>query len=178
MSVTGENLRAHLLRTNANEFCTAFLFGTMPPHDLLTKYFQSHATITEHGPEWAAEHLPFLGFTFKGRSQHKDTNDDETCDAYFAKLGATLALHADEHSLPEQADFVVDLSANLNSNDAKDGGSGVVFVKANARLTALATQNSWHEEFVMVLSGFDKDGMIGHLEIWADNLSALKGVGH
>lgn len=56
-------------------------------------------------------------------------------------------------------------------------GRGAVLVKAHATVEAVKTGVTWDEDFVFLMSDFDSDGKIGHLEIWSDNLSAWLAVG-
>ena len=163
--------RSALLRGIAREFCDAFVTGTLPPNELLSQFFHASPQIIEHGPERAQKRLPFVGTLFKGRRSEQNTSTG-TCDDYFDHLGATLALHAHEGSLPAENGYVVDPDAVHG-----DQGTGVVFVKAHAKLSSVKTGRTWDEHFVFVLSGFDGAGKIGQLEIWADNLNAWSAVG-
>lgn len=173
--------RSATLRSVAQEFSNAFVSGSLPPPELLEKYFVANdPRIIEHGPEWAQKRLPFVGKLFRGRrSSTMTTNganttaDKITCDDYFDLLGATLALHAHENTLPKENAYVVD----PNALHSPDQGPGAVLVKCHAALSGVQTKRSWEEHFVFVLSGFDADGKIGQLEIWADNLNAWAGVG-
>ena len=62
--------RGELLRGRAVSFCKAFMNG-QSPLEILDGHFVGPDTdrprITEHGPVWAGERLPFLGRTFVGR---------------------------------------------------------------------------------------------------------------
>ena len=70
--------RAERLRKRAEAFCQAFL-ESKAPADVLDEHFVADKPkITEHGPIWTAERLPFLGQTFEGRKE---------CLNYFSLLG-------------------------------------------------------------------------------------------
>ena len=163
--------RSVLLRGVSRKFCDAFVTGTLPPDELLSQFFHGSPQIIEHGPEGAQKRLPFVGTLFKGR-RSEGVSSTGTCDDYFDLLGATLALHAHERSLPAENGYVVDPDAVYG-----DQGNGVVFVKAHARLSSVDTGRTWEEHFIFVLSGFDEVGKMGQLEIWADNLNAWSAVG-
>ncbi|KAF2118198.1 hypothetical protein BDV96DRAFT_643458 [Lophiotrema nucula] len=158
MSVSSEGTKK--LRTTAQKFCQAFL-SPPAPEELLSTYFTSSPKITEHGPSWANERLPFLGKTFTGT---------EECVSYFTLLSEVLEVQLPCDAFPESKDgYVVDVDA--------DGGKGVVSVKAKGRFVSKKTGKGWDEEFAYRLSGFDDDGKIGWWEIWADPLSAWVAVG-
>ncbi|OJD40647.1 transcription elongation factor s-ii protein [Diplodia corticola] len=167
--------RYDVLRSVAQKFSDAFVSGSLPPPELLAEYFVAKdARIIEHGPEWAQKRLPFVGTLFRGRrSSNTAIDSSTTCDDYFDLLGAKLALHAHEKTLPAENAYVVD----TNARHSPDQGAGAVLVKCHAALSSVQTKRTWEEHFVFVLSGFDGDGKIGQLEIWADNLNAWQAVG-
>ncbi|MCJ1235444.1 hypothetical protein MMC14_003412 [Varicellaria rhodocarpa] len=151
-----------MLRNRSYSFTQAFLNAT-PPFQILNEFFTSRPKITEHGPQWANQRLPFLASTFYDRAT--DHNRKGTCDDYFTLLANTLSFHPNEHTFPPAHKFIVDATA------------GAVSVVAHARFTSVKTGKSWEEDFIYKLSEFDGDGMIGHWEIWADPLSAWDTVG-
>ncbi|MCJ1439038.1 hypothetical protein MMC27_008428 [Xylographa pallens] len=162
--------RSSLLRSRTYTFCQAFL-ESKQPSEILDTYFTSSPKITEHGPSWATSRLPFLGRTFRGRkdSGHSSTaSSSTTCDDYFGLLASTLSFHPDKHTFPPSSDFIVDASAGQN---------GVVSVVAHAKFASVVTGKSWEEDFIYRLSEFDREGRIGHWEVWADPLSAWEAVG-
>jgi len=162
--------RSSLLRSRTHAFCQAFL-ESKPPSEILDTHFTSSPKITEHGPSWATSRLPFLGRSFhrrKGSGHSSIETSSTTCDDYFSLLASTLSFHPDKHTFPSSSDFVVDASA---------GGNGLVSVVAHAKFASVATGESWEEDFIYRLSGFDEEGRIGHWEIWADPLSAWEAVG-
>jgi len=164
--------RSTLLREKSRQFSEAFIHGTLPPDQLLSQFMTSAPQIIEHGSQEAQKRLPFVGTLFTGR-RSSTSPSKSTCDDYFDLLGATLALHSHEKSLPEENGYVVDPEAVFPDVE----GKGVVLVKAHARLSSVGSGRSWEEHFVFLLSGFDGEGRIGKLEIWADNLSAWEAVG-
>jgi hypothetical protein len=144
------------LREVATGFCAAFL-SPPPPSELLEKYFTSNnPKITEHGPEWARERLPFLAKTFSGK---------DGCEEYFKLMGGTLEVSLDDDAFPDAKGFVVNADANA------------VTVVGKGRFTSRKTGNGWDEQFIHKFSEFDEHGKIGHWEIWADPLSAWVAVG-
>lgn len=173
MSESNLGSRESTLRSVAQEFCKAFIYGGTAPPQLLSQYFSASPQILEHGPEWITERLPFAGQQFEGRRSASSPGNEKTCDDYFDLLGATLSLQPHENSLPEQDCYVVD-------SQTKYGGAaqpGAVVVRAHARLGCAHNDSTWEEHFVFILSQFDEEGKIGKLEIWADNLSAWVAVG-
>lgn len=163
--------RADLLRSTAVSFCNAFASGTSPT-EMLDTYFTSDSSITEHGPAWAAERLPFLAKTFKGRRQSSNnpaSNDGNTCDDYYDLLTSTLSFHPTDKTVPPKDEIIVDAEAK-----GSGGGKGVVTVKLQAKFESIKTGKGWEEEFVYVLSGFDEQGRIGSQELWADPLSEYR----
>ena len=164
--------RAQLLRSRAHAFCNAFLEST-PPTQILDRFFRASPKITEHGPGWANDRLPFLGKTFVGRRQQHQTSS-QTCDDYFTLLGETLVFEPNKDTFPSEEGFIVDASTQLDADD--DDGGGAVSVVANASFKSIKTGKSWEEQFIYRLGGFDREGRIGHWEIWADPLSAWVAV--
>ena len=160
--------RDESLRATANGFCNAFVAGT-PPTEILDKFFTSSARITEHGPSWAKDHLPFLSTTFSGR-RHLDTvgaTHGTTCDDYYDLLASTLSFHPTDETVPPQEEFLVAINKNLDGE-----WESAVTIKLHAKFSSVKTGKSWQENFVYVLSDFDRDMKIGCLELWADPLSA------
>lgn len=68
-------------------------------------------------------------------------------------------------AFPEADGFIVDVEA------------GMVSVVGKGRFTSKKTGKNWDEQFIYRFSEFDRDGKIGHWEIWADPLSAWDAVG-
>ncbi|KAI9662390.1 MAG: hypothetical protein M1821_008557 [Bathelium mastoideum] len=153
--------RTTLLRSQSHAFCQAFLTGLSPSTTLDRFFIATDPHITEHGPAWARSRLPFLGKTFAGR---------EACEEYFEILTKVLEFLPSKDTFPGPKGMVVDAEA--------EDGKGVVHVKARGKFKAKATGREWEEEFAYRLSGFDKEGRIGHWEIWADPLSAWAAVGN
>lgn len=60
-------MRASLLRSTVEGFCQKFVSGASPDSILDADFSTSAPCITEHGPRWAAGHLPYLAHTFHGR---------------------------------------------------------------------------------------------------------------
>ena len=175
-TMTAATSRADLLRSTAESFCKAFVSGASPT-EMLDIYFTSNPSITEHGPLWAAERLPFLGKTFWGRRQQNSLSSPapssgSTCDDYYDLLTSTLSFHPTEKTLPSSDQFVVDAEVRSAS-----GKKGAVTVKLQAEFRSIKTGKGWTEEFVYVLSDFDDEGKIGCQELWADPLSAWVAVG-
>ncbi|KAI9778589.1 MAG: hypothetical protein M1839_007982 [Geoglossum umbratile] len=167
--------RSRLLRSRAHAFCNAFLQST-PPAQILDQFFRATPKITEHGPAWANDRLPFLGKTFVGRRQQQQASLLQTCDDYFTLLGETLVFEPSEGTFPAEEGFIVDASTRLAADDDNDDG-GAVSVVAKASFKSVKTGKGWEEQFIYRLSGFDAEGRIGHWEIWADPLSAWAAVG-
>lgn len=155
--------RYNLLKDRARSFCDAFLaLPNNPPEKILDQHFrQFNAKITEHGPSWATKRLPFLGKTFAGRDE---------CLKYFDLLGKTLEFMPQQDTFPGSDGFIVDPDANIGE------GHGAVSVVGQAKFKAVATGESWSEQFIYRLSEFSEEGKIGHWEIWADPLSAWEAV--
>ena len=160
-----DGIRASGIRDTAEAFCKAFIAGS-PPTETLNKYFTPDAKILEHGPAWASECLPFLGFTFQGRRSQRLSNAwlKNTCDDYYDLLTSVLSFHPSKDTLPPKEDFMVDPKR------------GTVTIKLRARFASIKTGRSWEEQFVYVLSEFDEDYKIGSQELWADPLSAWMAV--
>ncbi|CZR65885.1 uncharacterized protein PAC_15785 [Phialocephala subalpina] len=175
--------RKVLLRETASSFCQALLQDPpLPPSDLIRRFFvpdltadsskstlvsaSDFARITEHGPEWARTRLPFLGRTFIG---HED------CISYFTLLSETLKMHMGPDTFPgvESGGYVVDPKATVEDDDLEGvEAEGIVSVVGKARFESVKTGKAWEEKFIYRFSGFDREGKIGHWEIWADPLSA------
>jgi hypothetical protein len=165
--------RTQLLRSRASAFCNAFL-ESFPPTQILDQFFIACPRITEHGPAWASDRLPFLGKTFTGRREQQ-LSQSSTCDDYFSLLGETLVFEPSKDTFPTEEGFIVDPSTR-SAGETADGG-GAVSVVAHATFKSIKTGKSWKEQFIYRLSGFDQEGRIGHWEIWADPLSAWVAVG-
>ena len=168
MTTTSRHKQQELIRNMAHDFCQALI--TKPPNEILDKYMVSEPKITEHGPEWARERLPFLGKTFEGR---------KGCDRYFELLSDTLKMDLNEKSFPSLAGCSADAEAEARTgaDELVSERAGIVSLVGKGRFTSLKTGKSWEEKFIYRLSGFDGDGKIGHWEIWADPLSAWVAVG-
>lgn len=157
--IDADHDRPSVLRSRAHAFCQALL-SPPPPPELLKEFFIPEAngknpTIREHGPSWAAVHLPFLGRDFVGFDASVE---------YFELLSQSLKMHLDKGSFPAQESFVVDAAANK------------VSVTGKGKFESVTTGRSWDEKFTYVLSGWDEDGKLGRWEIWADPLSAWAAV--
>lgn len=165
--------RMQKMRTVAEEFCNAFVAG-MPPAAMLTRFFAPAPKITEHGPAFAKARLPFLATPFRGRRQGAAdrTGNRDTCDDYYDILSSILAFHPHPHTVPPQENFLV-----ACTQDAEGAWQGGVTIKLHASFSSIKTGRSWSESFVYVLSEFDDETKIGHLEIWADPLIAWMAVG-
>ncbi|ESZ89549.1 hypothetical protein SBOR_10067 [Sclerotinia borealis F-4128] len=153
------------IRAKAVAFCQAFVDG-LSPNIILSEYFTSEPRITEHGPD--NSELPFLGKTFLGRKF--DSSSNQTCDDYFIILTKSLEFEPSPTTFPSPKSFVVDETCEIN------GKKGVVSVVGSANFRSLRTGKGWNEQFIYRLSEFDRDGKIGHWEIWADALSAWNAV--
>lgn len=183
-----EARRAQLLH-RARAFCAAFGSSKPPsPQKILDEHFRPEEPssapalpwprITEHGPEFARDRLPFLGRTFHGRDE---------CLEYFRLLGEVLKLGGDGASFPAKDEgYAIDVHAMSDDflwgrQEGREGvgwaNKGVVSVVGHAIFTSVKTDRSWEETFTYRLSGFDEDGNVGHWEIWADPLSAWCAVG-
>lgn len=143
------------LRKITTEFCAALL-SPPPLPELLSQYFSDNPKITEHGPEWARERLPFLAKTFTGKNG---------CEEYFKLMGGTLEMSLDKDAFPDAKGFIVDADANA------------VTVVGKGHFSSRKTGKGWDEQFIHKFSEFDEHGKIGHWEIWADPLSAWVAVG-
>ncbi|RMZ66789.1 transcription elongation factor s-ii [Pyrenophora seminiperda CCB06] len=153
--VMASQTRSSTLRETTHSFCRA-LIAPPPPSDLLAQYFSSAPQITEHGPEWSRSRLPFLAKTFVGR---------EGCEEYFKCMTDVLDMALPDDAFPGKEEFIVDAEA------------GMVSVVGKGRFTSKKTGKGWNEQFIYRFSGFDKQGRIGHWEIWADPLSAWEAIG-
>lgn len=165
---------ADRMRATAEDFCQAFVAG-LSPVEMLDTFFASNPKITEHGPQWAQARLPFLGTTFCGRRPHGNGNENPpsgtTCDDYYDVLASTLSFHPTGDTMPPKEDFWVAVDKN-----AEGKWHGAVTVKLHARFASVKTGKSWEEDFIYLLRDFDDDMKIGHLELWADPLSAWMAV--
>ena len=165
--------RMHNMRLVAEEFCKAFVAG-MAPTAMLTRFFAPAPKITEHGPAFAKARLPFLATPFRGRRQagmHGNGTRD-TCDDYYDILSSILSFHPHPGTVPPKESFLV-----ACTQDADGRWQGGVTIKLHASFSSIKTGRTWSEDFVYVLSEFDDETKIGHLEIWADPLSAWMAVG-
>lgn len=160
-----ENTAEHL-RTTTDAFCKAFIAGASPT-ETLDKFFTSNARITEHGPAWATERLPFLGITFGGRRPKGKSYEpsSRTCDDYYDLLTSTLSFHPSDNTVPSKEQFMIDPEKRT------------VTIKLHATFASIKTGKSWEEDFIYVLSEFDDEYKIGCQELWADPLSAWAAVG-
>ena len=167
--------RRSLLQQRAQAFCAAFLdLSNNPPNKILDDHFTiATPQITEHGPAWANERLPFLGETFTGR---------EGCLEYFDLLSKTLEFIPNAETFPGEEGFIVDDTTRVEAGaivaraDSGMGlgwdGRGAVSVVGKAKFRTVKTGKEWEEQFTYRLSGFDEAGRLGHWEVWADPLSA------
>lgn len=138
----------------------------MAPTAMLTRFFAPAPKITEHGA-FATTRLPFLATSFRGRRQAGENGSD-----YYHILTSTLAFHPPPDTVPPKESFLV-----ACTHDAEGGWQGRVIIKLHASFSSIKTGRSWLENLVYVWSEFDHDTKIGHLEIWADPLSAWMAVG-
>jgi hypothetical protein len=146
--------RSTTLRNTTSAFCAA-LISPPPPSELLSQYFSSEPSITEHGPEWSRSRLPFLAKTFTGK---------DGCKEYFNVMTEVLDMSLGKDAFPGPEGFIVDPEA------------GMVSVVGKGHFSSKKTGKGWDEQFIYRFSGFDEQGMIGHWEIWADPLSAWDAV--
>ena len=161
------------MRVKAERFCKAFVAGSSPT-EMLDAFFTSNCKITEHGPRWAQSRLPFLGSTFCGRRSHENDESPSptTCDDYYDILAATLSFHPTQDTIPPKEEFRVAVDKNTEGK-----WYGAVTIKLHAKFASVETGKSWEEDFIYLLSDFDDNMKIGHLELWADPLSAWMAVG-
>ena len=146
----------------------------------INRFFGPAAKITEHGPAFAKTRLPFLATTFRGRRQDDGSRGGggsgcgsrDTCDDYYDILTSMLSFHPHPDTVPPKESFLV-----ACTKDAHGRWQGGVTIRLHASFSSIKTGRSWSEEFVYVLSEFDGETKIGHLEIWADPLSAWMAVG-
>lgn len=159
--------RYTLIKERTKAFCTAFIDPeNNPPDKLISEHLTAHAPrITEYGPSWATQRLPFLGRTFTGREGFLE---------YFDVLDKTLEFLPTKNTFGSEESILVDERAVPEGSGAGKGGMSCV--KGHAKFKAVATGKEWEEDFVMVLSEFDDDGKIGHVEIWGDTVSEWLGV--
>lgn len=191
-------LSRHATILNTTISFTTHCFSTSPP-DLLLRYFTpTTPRITEHGPAFARDRLPFLAKTFTGVDEFLE---------YFRLLREVLAFEAIDgvDVWPGEEGFAVDADAvvappaasaeGVNGIGSTDGAAdaheageeeeeednkarGVVTVVGQGRFMSVKTGKRWEERFMHRFSGFDEEGKIGHWEIWADPLSAWLAVEH
>ncbi|KAF2214036.1 hypothetical protein CERZMDRAFT_38463 [Cercospora zeae-maydis SCOH1-5] len=144
--------RASKLIATSHAFAKA-LETPLSPEDLLSKFFTSSPKITEHGPAWARNRLPFIAKTYFGPDEFVE---------YFKTLSEVLFMKPDPTPAIEQ--FAVQVNA------------GLVIVQGAGGFKSVKTGKSWKETFIWKFSEFDQEGKIGHWEIWADPLSAWNAV--
>lgn len=163
---------AESMRATAEGFCKAFVAGSSPT-EMLDTFFASDCKITEHGPLWAQNRLPFLGTTFCGRRSqgNENTSSGTTCDDYYDILASILSFHPTQDTVPPKEEFRVAVDKS-----AKGEWHGAVTIKLHAKFESVKTGKSWEEDFIYLLSDFDHDMKIGYLELWADPLSAWMAV--
>lgn len=190
--------RRSLLLGRARAFCADFASKELPsPEDILEKHFvhdygpsgegaptgtATRPRITEHGPPFARERLPFVGRTFEGRDE---------CLEFFKLLGTTLTIELGEDSFPkEDSGYVVDVEARASASKVEPRASlfeksaqewkstGVVTFVGHGTFRSVKTGKAWDEEFIYRLSEFSESGKCGHLEAWGDPLSAWLAVGN
>lgn len=151
---TKEN-RSDLLRRKSFEFCQALLAPPENPLALLQQYFiPKGAKITEHGPQWSRDRLPFIAKTFK------EISGADSCETYFQVLSDTLSMHMSKDTFPGPEAFLVDADAVVEGEDGST--KGAVSVVGKAKFESVETGKSWDEQFIYKLSGFDHVGRIGH----------------
>lgn len=148
--------RSDLLRRKSHEFCQALLAPPeIPLTQLIQRYFISNgANITEHGPEWCIDRLPFLAKTFRGIS------GDGSCETYFQLLSQTLGMHMTKDTFPRPEAFLVDADVVVDGEDGRTRGA--VSVVGKAKFESLKTGKSWEEQFIYKLSDFDDQGRTGN----------------
>lgn len=147
--------RSDLLRRKSHEFCQALLAPPENPLNLIQLYFvPKGAKITEHGPKWCTDRLPFLAKTFR------EISGDDSCETYFKVLSETLKMHMTKSTFPAPEAFLVDADAVVEGEDGRTRGA--VSVVGKAKFESVQTGKSWEEQFIYKLSGFDDVGRIGH----------------
>nr|XP_023896324.1 uncharacterized protein LOC112008222 [Quercus suber] len=151
--------RTDVLRNSLKDFCHHFLAGSSPELLLASCFVPDSPRITEHGPRWAAQKLPYLNTNWAGGGSTGDT-----CDRYFEAVAATLEFFPDEHTIPPASSFSI------------DPYNQVGMVVAKCKPQSNATKATWEDQFVFRFSDFDSHGRIGKLEIWFDALAAWDGV--
>ena len=131
-----EQTRYSLLRNRAQSFCAAFLdLANNPPEKILDEHFTANnPKITEHGPVWAQDHLPFFSKTFTGR---------DGCSEHFKLLVETLEFVPNSDTFPPKEGFIIDSAASVGGEHGGAGkgwdGKGVVSVVGKARFKAVKT---------------------------------------
>lgn len=159
--------RAQLLRERSHAFCHA-LISPPAPEELISAYFTKDSPrITEYGPAWCRDRLPFLHTTFQGVS------GVISCQTYFEVLSKILKMHLPIDAFPGLEGFIVDPDAVVEGNRSR----GVVSVTGKGTFESVKTGKSYEETFMYRLSNFDDEGRIGCWEIWSDSLSAWDAVG-
>ena len=176
--------KSHHLHHLTTSFINAFI-AKCPPAEILNIYFTPTASITEHGPIWARERLPFLATTFRGRRQkaipdlqeqsrpqrqQQDETQQNTLDDYYALLIQTLKFLPQSDTLPPESEYIIDERANK------------VVVKLKGKFESLRTGKGWEEDFVYVMEmrhavEGEEEWKIERLELWADPLSAWVACG-
>lgn len=147
--------RSDLLRQKGHEFCQALLAPPENPLTLLQQHFvPKGAKITEHGPQWCTDRLPFLAKTFR------EISGDDSCETYFKVLSETLKMHMTKDTFPGPEAFLVDADTVMEKEDGRTRGA--VSVVGRAKFESVKTGRSWEEQFIYKLSGFDDEGKIGH----------------
>jgi hypothetical protein len=147
--------RSDILRWKTYDFCQALLTPPENPQTLLQQYFiPKGAKITEHGPQWCIDRLPFLAKTFK------ELSGDDSCETYFKLLSDTLYMHMTKDTFPGPEAFLVDADTIVDGEDERTRGA--VSVVGKAKFESVKTGKSWDEQFIYKLSGFDDVGRIGH----------------
>ncbi len=163
------------LKNRTHAFCSAMTdLANNPPDKIIAEHFTpDKPRITEHGPAWTSERLPFLGKTFTGR---------DGCLEFFVLLSETFECYFDKDTFPDQEGIIVDDQVKITSGGGHGGsgkgweGRGLATVVGKATFKAIKTGVSWEERFVYQLSEFEEEGRIGHCEAWGDPLSAWMAV--
>ena len=164
VSQSREN-RADKMRQSCFHFCQALL-DPFSPSRLIESFFVTDSPrITEHGPQWCRDRLPFLSKTFRGCS------GDDSCETYFKVLAEILKMHMTKDAFPSRPEgFLADAYTRVEG----DENWGAVSVVGKGRFESVKTGKSWDETFIYRFSGFDGQGKIGHwVCIYHDTLSSL-----
>jgi hypothetical protein len=145
--------RADNMRQSCFHFCQALLDPSSPSKLIQSFFVTDSPKITEHGPHWCRDRLPFLSKTFKGWS------GDDSCESYFKVLSETLKMHMTKDSFPSRPEgFLADAYTRVEGEDSW----GAVSVVGKGRFESVKTGKSWDETFIYRFSGFDEQGKIGH----------------